>query len=762
MLFRKMWRDLLRNKTQFISIFIMALLSMLVFVGLDAEASGAQRASDNYYAKYNLADIWVMGAGFSEDDVHMLEKLKGIDSAEREVYLTGTVNREDNPYMYVEFLTTNNISEMMMYEGEKYEPEKEGIWLEKSYCDANGVKLGDKFSFKVEGFTIDSTVSGIMDSPEYVYYVSEEDVMYPNYAKCCLGFLSDSAFPITPVTYNRVKIKLKEGANVEATKQLIEDSFDRDDIAVTDRKQNLSFATFDAEIKQHKEFGVIFAIVFVLIALLGIVTTMARVTANQRTQIGTLKALGFTKRKITWHYVSYGIVISAAGSVVGAILGMSLIPPWILGMFNGSYLVPNLKGYFSPQSLWVMVASIIVSGIVSYLSCRKELKDPPAITLKPPAPKNVKTSAFERSILWRSLDFSTQWNIRDVLRNKVRSLMGIMGVVGCSMLLLMGFGCFDSINVLLDNMYGELMTANKKVLLSSEATYDYTYDYAKQYKGQMVEETAVELVSSKGKKNGTCTVIDKGNYVHYQDVNHNNIELVKDGIAMSYKMSKNLQVDVGDYVTWHLVGDDKWQRTRVSQIYRDPTVQGIAMHKDTYEKLEYDFCPTSILTNMTIPENVVSEEDGLSSVMDIADMKASFSETMEMMYSMVYVMVLAAALLGFIVLYNLGVLSFVEKTREVATLKVLGFPSRKIRNILQKQNIWLTVAGLMCGVPAGWGMLAVICGTISDSLDMFPTVTTPTYMYTILGTFLVSITVNFMFSGKVKTIDMVDALKGVE
>lgn len=387
MLFRKMWRDLLRNKTQFISIFIMALLSMLVFVGLDAEASGAQRASDNYYAKYNLADIWVMGAGFSEDDVHMLEKLKGIDSAEREVYLTGTVNREDNPYMYVEFLTTNNISEMMMYEGEKYEPEKEGIWLEKSYCDANGVKLGDKFSFKVEGFTIDSTVSGIMDSPEYVYYVSEEDVMYPNYAKCCLGFLSDSAFPITPVTYNRIKIKLKEGADVEATKQLIEDSFDRDDIAVTDRKQNLSFATFDAEIKQHKEFGVIFAIVFVLIALLGIVTTMARVTANQRTQIGTLKALGFTKRKITWHYVSYGIVISAAGSVVGAILGMSLIPPWILGMFNGSYLVPNLKGYFSPQSLWVMVASIIVSGIVSYLSCRKELKDPPAITLKPPAPK---------------------------------------------------------------------------------------------------------------------------------------------------------------------------------------------------------------------------------------------------------------------------------------------------------------------------------------------------------------------------------------
>ena len=135
---------------------------------------------------------------------------------------------------------------------------------------------------------------------------------------------------------------------------------------------------------------------------------------------------------------------------------------------------------------------------------------------------------------------------------------------------------------------------------------------------------------------------------------------------------------------------------------------------------------------------------------------------MEMLNSMVYIMVLAAVLLGVVVLYNLGVLSFVEKTREVATLKVLGFKSSKIRNILQKQNIWLTVIGIIVGLYAGWYMLYVICTTVSDTLDMFPIIYPLTYLYSIGGTFLVSITVNFMFSGKVKTIDMVDALKGVE
>ncbi|MBQ6129171.1 MAG: ABC transporter permease, partial [Lachnospiraceae bacterium] len=387
--------------------------------------------------------------------------------------------------------------------------------------------------------------------------------------------------------------------------------------------------------------------------------------------------------------------------------------------------------------------------------------DPPAVTLKPPAPKKVRHSAFEKSRLWLKLDFATQWNIRDVFRNRMRSLMGIMGVLGCAMLLECGFGCFDSINGLMDKMYGELMTADNKILLSADADYGYAYDLANKYKGQMIQESSVEFMSDSVKKSGTATIIDEGNYVHIQDSDFRPEKLSTSGIAMTYKMASLLGLAEGDRVRWHFVGDDKWQNTRISQIYRDPSIQGITMRRQVYEEMQYTFKPTSVLTNMTVPAEI-TDDDEVSSILNVAQMKESFQETMEMMNAMVYIMVIAAVLLGVVVLYNLGVLSFVEKTREVATLKVLGFGSSAIRRILQKQNIWLTFIGIVFGLYVGWAMLYVICTTVSETLDMYPIISVPTYLYSIVGTFAVSVAVNFMFSGKVKTIDMVDALKGVE
>ena len=339
--------------------------------------------------------------------------------------------------------------------------------------------------------------------------------------------------------------------------------------------------------------------------------------------------------------------------------------------------------------------------------------------------------------------------------------MGIMGVMGCAMLLVCGFGCFDSIDGLIDKMYGELMTAGNKIMLSSDCDYGYAYDLNVRFKGQMIQEASVEFVSGNVKKSGSATIIDKGNFIHIQDGDLKPVKLDKNGIAMTRKMPVLLNINEGDYVRWHLVGDDQWQYTRITQIYRDPSVQGITMSRAVFEDMQYTFKPTAVLTNKSVPGDL-TDDDEVSSVLNVADMKAAFSETMEMMNAVVYIMVIGAILLGMVVLYNLGVLSFVEKTREVATLKVLGFKSSKIRNILQKQNIWLTVIGIGVGLYAGWGLLYIICTTVSDTLDMFPIITIPTYLYSVGGTFMVSILVNFMFSGKVKTIDMVDALKGAE
>ena len=768
MLIRKMWRDLMKNRTQFISIFLMSFLGMFVFVGIDAESAGAGECVRSYYEKYNLCDLWVMGAGFSDDEMRLASKVKGVQGVEKRLALTGTAEKYDNAYMYVNYMESNDINSLMVVEGEPFDAEKDGVWLESWFADKNGIRVGDPFTVKIDSTRTDARVRGLVDAPDYVYFVSESDMMYPNYKKCGVAFMAPVMYPEPEkIIYNQLLIDVSDeyasDEQIDVIKKQIEKKFDRDDIAVTDRDQNLSYATFDAELKQHGAMGAMFAVVFVAIALLGIVTTMARVTAGQRIQIGTMKALGFSKTAITLHYVSYGFIISALGCIAGAYVGQIVMPAWILGMFEGSYLVPGLKGAgtISGKGIMVTAAAVLVSTLVSFLSCRKELKDPPAITLKPPAPKKVRHSGLEKSRLWLHLDFSTQWNIRDVMRNKLRSLMGIMGVMGCAMLLVCGFGCFDSINGLIDKMYGELMTASNKIVLSSDADADYAYDLSVLYKGQMIEEKSVEFVSDSAKKSGSATIVDKGNFIHIQDGRLKPLKLTDKGIAMTSKMAGLLGLKEGDRVRWHLVGDDKWQYSRIEQIYRDPSVQGITMKRSVFEEMEYSFRPTAVLTNKSV-DPALTEEDEVSSILNIETMKAAFSETMEIMNAMVYVMVMAAILLGVVVLYNLGVLSFVEKTREVATLKVLGFSSGKIRRILQKQNLWLTVIGIAVGIWAGWEMLYVICTTVSDTLDMFPILYFPTYVYSIGGTFLVSIGVNFMFSGKVKNIDMVDALKGVE
>lgn len=781
MLKHKLWRDLLINKTQFISIFLMAFLGMWIFVGFNSESTGGAKTISDYYEMTDMADYWLLGNSFSIEEEKKIEKVPGVAAVERRLLLNGETELSewgiarsdeeadaDKYAMQIMFVESQEISKMVLRSGESYKQGKDGIWIEELFAKAHDLKPGDTMKLKLGSMELEGKIRGLIRHPEYVYYLSEEETIMPNYANYGYAVLSETEYPGTDgIVYNQMLVRSDAAVDVSDTaqkqmlKNRLEKAIDRDGIVITDREQNESYAMFDSEIEQHTTMGAMFSAVFLLIAVLGIVTTMTRLTTNQRTQIGTLKALGFSKRTITKHYMSYGFWISLAGSLAGAVTGYYTVPPIVFMAFEGSYIVPALRPALSAAALAAIVVSVAVSTLVSFLACRKELKDLPAITLKPAAPKKITHTALEKSRLWLKLNFSTQWNMRDILRNKARTMMGIIGVCGCTMLMLGAFGCSDALYGMLDWMYGELMTGQNKIMLSEEADYAAALDYSKEYKGQLLQEGAVEFINGDICKTGTLTVTDTGNYMHYQGVGLEEITLPKTGIAMSCKMANALGIQVGDSVKWHIVGEDEWETTRISQLYRDPSAQGITMCREVFEMLEHDFRPTTILTNQT-PAKDMTDQNDVQAVMNIGDMKASFMESMEIMNLMIGMMVGGAVVLGVIVLYNLGVLSFVEKMREIATLKVLGFQSQKIRGILQKQNIWVTIIGILIGLPAGYGLLLGICSTMPDTMDMEPKLSLLSCIYAICGTFLVSVGVNFFLSGKVKTIDMVDALKGVE
>ena len=339
--------------------------------------------------------------------------------------------------------------------------------------------------------------------------------------------------------------------------------------------------------------------------------------------------------------------------------------------------------------------------------------------------------------------------------------MGIAGVAGCTMLLVCAFGCKNSCDEMVEWQYGELTTAQQKVMFSQSVTNLEKREYSQQFKGQLVQEGSCEFRTAERIKTGNITVIDTGTYMHYQNEDREEITLPAYGVAMSCKLAKVLGLDVGDFVEWHMIGEEDWEKSRITALYRTPTGQGITLSKEEFEALHYDFSPTSLHTNMTIPD-YIKDSDDIAGVISMEQLRSDLEDNMEMMNIMVAILIIAAVLLGIIVLYNMGVLSFLEKTREVATLKVLGFSTGRIRTILRQQNNWITVIGIVFGLVLGYLLLEVMMQTMTEDQDMPAVIYAFSYILSIVGTWGVSTGVNTILSKKVKTICMVDALKGVE
>ncbi len=773
MLFRNMLRNLVRNKVQFFSIFIMSFLGLFVFVGMDSEVAGFTAAEDAFYTKCNLADIWIQGKDFSPDDRKKVLAIDGVEKAERRLSVKGKALLSDREAdMYLNFIEDNGISCLSPVDGEAYVPGEKGVWLDYSFAEKNGLKIGDKVEFKYEGRVFDAILRGTVRHPEYVYFLRDPAAMMPDYGFYGAAWMDVSEYPEDEICFNEMVLDAEGIDNEEALspeeKEVrvvldgrIKDVLDNDNLAVLDKDDCLSYQTFRAEMEQHKGMSFMFPVVFMIISVLGMITTMTRLTKKQRTEIGTLKALGFSKRIITLHYISYGFFLSLSGGILGAAAGYQVIVDLVLDMMKSTYLLPGAKGKLTFSGVLVIAASVALSCLVSFLSCRKELSPPPAETLKVEAPKLMKPSWFEKSRFWLRLQFATQWNFRDVRRNKARTLMGIVGVAGCTMLMLTAFGCLDSIDFITKWMYGELNTASGQIVMKEDATYEETYDYAKKYKGQMMEVVQADFEAGNTKKSGNVTVIEKGSLMHFQGDFFEHQLLTETGIAMSAKMARSLGIWKGDFVRWHITGDDEWKKDRVMQIYANPGTQGITMYRDVFEEHEFDFRPLLILTNMDASSDL-EDDELVTGVQDTKEMMRSMDQMKEMMYMMMGIFISAAVVLGIVVLYNQGVLSFVEKSREMATLKVLGFGTGKIRGILQLQNLWITVAGVISGIPLGKLLLIGIMSDMPESMDYRAVIYTPSYFYSILGTVILSAAVAFFLSGKVKDIDMVEALKGIE
>ena len=751
-----MLRDIRKHKTQFLSIFLMAFLGVFVFAGVGGESVGLEVNSNTYYNDTNLADGWIYSANLDEKFLDEVYLLGPTTQMERQLVVDSVADFSNDPEITLHFVENNTISKFYLIEGEPLDVnDSDGVWLDKSFADAKNLNVGDNITFEFNGFNIEKEIKGLGYSPEYVYHASKSSVI-PDFSKIGFAYMGYKAFPSEIVPYNVLNVKFD--GTPETFGDLLSEKLDGKYNSFVEKSEHSSVSQFSEEMDQHQMMAGIFPVVFILIAMLILLTTMTRIIAHQRTQIGILKACGFKDKSIMFHYISYGFWLVLAGSVLGLIIGPMTLPKLFYPSMSSTYILPSWTPSWSMDFVYVALAMVIMSVLVSYYAVKSIFNEKPADTIRPKVPKVSSSGLIEKLGFFKHLSFNTRWNYRDAKRNKFRALMTIIGVIGCTALLVSAFGMYDGMNDLKEWEFNQINHYDSKLVIDDEASISEIDDVADEVDGDKIMEGAIEIESGSVKKSGSLLVLNHTDLVTPTDYDWNKIEIRDDEVSISQKMADMLGVNVGDTIKWHIMGSDKWIKTKIDKIHADPTSQGLIMSTDKLEDLDLNYTPTSIVTAQHVDKNY----SAIKTANSMKDMTSSWDELTEAMWLLIYILIFFASLLAVVVLYNLGLLSFTEIEREIATLKVLGFKTGALRKLLLTQNLWFTTIGLLLGVPVGYYILKIMWESSGDSFYILPSVSLTNFAITAIITFALSIFVNLMFSRKIKKLDMVESLKSGE
>lgn len=782
MLFRKMLRDYKANFGAFFSVFLLATLAMALFCTFEGHVLSQKVARENYHKECNLSDVWMYGEGFSDDELDTVRNLDFVKDAQLRMSVTGSAPDCDGAQVDI-YLERENLVDTPYYiSGEPFDPtDTDGIWLANAFAKLRNIKVGDDFTIEYNGITFTREVKGLVESAEYEFREADgdADVYLENIA---IVYMSYDAFPIRDyinhmvdkisdeklakiMPYTQMIIVTTDGGGL-AHEEALAESIDHDYSAIVDRKSIPGLARLDSELEQHQSFSYLFVIIFVGIAILVIATSMGRMVEQQRTQIGTMNALGLKRHKIMLHYISFSLVVSVVGVVLGLLVGTLWGSPAVIDMFANWYIVPGLHSVFHPMYLIIAAGIVAVCVLASYISCRKLLRIKPAEALRPAAPKKGKKSIFERLPFWKKLSFTSQYNLRDISRAKLRSFMCVIGTAVGMLLMIYAVGCNELLGSMIEINFNRVTVGEYQIKFSEDAKTETVDDMAEELDGEVVMMNQVEVAKEKNapsdkKKKETVTVLEGKNLYNILDLNNQVKKLTPGTIGISRKLADALDVKEGDTIYWHLYTKNTWYEAKAGTIYRSLESQGIAYLREDYEKTGAEYTPSFLMTDDKAAKDK-ADLDYVTGVNSKSEMQAAYESSMEIMNMMVGMMAVFSILMIVVVLYNSGVLSFHERVKEFATLKVLGLRSSKIRRILSMQNLWLSIIGIIIGAPLGNVSLNAMINTNGENFDYNLMLAPVDYVIAGIFVMIISMLVSFMFSKRIRKLDMVETLKGVE
>ncbi len=556
---------------------------------------------------------------------------------------------------------------------------------------------------------------------------------------------------------------------------------------ILDRNQNSGYASFIQDTESINNLSLVFPIVFFAIAALVSLTSMTRMVEEERQELGTLKALGYNKFQISLKYILYSSLACIIGGVIGMNIGFQLLPRIIWDMYEMMYTMPSIIISFNYENatIGIQLMYICIVGATLY-SILRELTHTPATLLRPKAPKIGKRVLLERiTPIWKRLNFSQKVTIRNIFRYKKRFLMTIIGIFGCTSLILAGFGLKDSISKILPYQYENIFNYDMQIAIKSsleDSQKQSLIDELRNKEG-VQEVTENYIISGTASKDGQediqiivpksaeemKKVISLRELKTEEEINLD--EASKDGVIITDKLAELIGAKEGDTITIKDTNDIE-KEVKVSKIAENYISHYIYMSVEYYESLYGKAYTTNVLL---LKDNNLSEEqeeqiskelvnkNEVSTVSLTSTIMRTLDDTMNSLNYVVIILIVSAGLLAFVVLYNLSNVNISERIRELATIKVLGFYDKEVYKYVSRETVLLTAIGIALGLIGGYFLNFYIIGTCEIDMLRFVKIIDPlSYLYSILITVFFTIIVNIVTYFALKKIDMIGSLKSVE
>ncbi len=555
-------------------------------------------------------------------------------------------------------------------------------------------------------------------------------------------------------------------------------------IYVLDRMKLYSYADYAQTADRMDAIASLFPLFFFGVSALVCLTTMTRMVDEQRTSIGIYKALGYGNSSIAFKYVNYAALASLLGGLLGSYVGIKVFPKIIFDSWSMMYTLPPMLETAQPTLMGLTVlAGVLVTTLTAYFVTRNSLKEVPATLMRPKAGISGKPIVLEKfTFLWKRLSFSQKVTMRNLFRYKKRFFMTVIGIAGCAALILAGFGLSNSISEVVTKQYQEIFTYNINMRYSPTANKSDKNQVTKQLEEDPVVSMFTEVsqmnATVKGDEDIAVTLISPINpeeletYIHLRHrVSGASVALPDDGVIINEKLAKELSVNVGDSISLDN-GDGAVKKVQIGGITENYVFHYIYISPVYYTEI-FRLPPSTNSLFIKLNESTKEKEsalgtqliskDQVSSVMYYSDAKEKFEDSVVSLNAIVYAIIISAALLAFVVLYNLTNINISERLREIATIKVLGFYNREVSAYVYRENILLTIIGSFFGLIVGIFLHRAIMSSIEQNGVMFGNfISGRSFTYAFFITLIFGILVNIFMYKKLVNIKMVESLKSVE